>query len=205
MAILTSEATLIVEQGTPVTATETVTFLGIGSAGSTDAKRVLTHPNALLAPITYAKNPDRTLNLDNEVLFHPITDALLTLGSRRVVRFETAVDDVVATEIWEAADGTASMPTFLLRALYEYMINPPSSGFITWEPRNRSTKKYNVEFVRLRVGNEGDDMDVLDVRAGGGRFKGGDYDNALDALNALETGVVDREVRLVMRVVSEAS
>src|SRR3990167_1313714 len=207
MPTITSEATLIIEEGAPIEVAETVTFLGIGSAGDPSAARVVTPPNSLLAPITYWGNPTRTLNLDNNVLYKPISSAVLTLGSRRVVRFETNVEDVIVTEIGTGDDSRASMPTFFLRQLYEYLINPPvfdseDQEYIMWEPRDRNARVFNVEFVDLIVGG-GEDFDVMDLRDLGGKFKGGSMSNALDGLNVLETGLVDREVRLVMRIVSE--
>ena len=209
MAILTESKFIEIQAGAATVATTTITFLGIGSDGTYGAKRILTHPTTSLAPITYFSNPDRTLGMDNDALFHPITNAVLTLGTTRVVRFETGVDDVIATEIWEGEDGRASMPTFFLRQLYEYLINPPAFSeltpvYIQWEPRERNARVFNVEFLSLSVGGSGESQfDLVDLRDLGGKFKGGTALNALDGLNATETGLVDREVRLRMRIVSE--
>lgn len=215
-----AETLIIIQQGVPAEAVEEVTFLGIGSAGDPDACRLMTHPNnfvssVALAPITYTVgvhcfNPGRTLNLDNDVLNHPITSAPLTIGGRKVIRFETSQTDVVVTEIWEGNNNKASMPTALFREFYEFLTNPPvvdvtMPEFIIWEPRDRNTKSYEIELMDLSVGGGGGDndtrFDVVDMRGPGGIFRGGTFENATDGLNLLPTGLIDRTVTLRFRIV----
>lgn len=209
------EEYIVIQAGVPTVLEDDIVFLGVGSAGTRRACRRLVFPAAvspLLAPITYATagrcmNPTRTINLDNEALLNPSAQAIKTLGSTRVVRFDEALEDVVVQEVWSPTGG-ASMPTFLFRLLYEYWLNAPAytiagTDFIQWEPRDRTTKVYNVELVGLVVGGR-DGYDVADLKADGGRWDGGDYDTGLDKLNATLTGLVDTEVRLTMRIVSEA-
>lgn len=211
MAIVTGDKSSIIQQGTPIVASTQVTFLGIGTQGDVAAKRRLVHPDTDLAPIVYWGNPTRSINIDNDVLKHPISAVITTLGSTRVVRFERGTDDVVVQEIWTGSDQEAAMPSFFLRQLYEYLNNPPAFSssaqtYIQWLPRDRNAKTYNVEIISLRVGGGGRSdaaFDFVDVRARGGTFKGGDYQNPLDGLSVLETGLVDRTVTLRMRVVSE--
>lgn len=207
---------ITIQQGEATVTTAAVTFLGIGSAGTVGACRRLVFPSAVspfLAPIVYSAagkclNPSRTLNLDNAVLPAPTGEVVKTLGSTRVVRFDEATEDVIVTEIWAGQAG-ASMPTALFRQLYEYWINAPEfalaqTEFIQWEPRDRTAVVYDVEIVRLTVGGRGG-LDVADLRDPGGQFGGGDFDNGTDPLNVLATGLIDREVRLVMRVVGVAA
>ncbi len=215
MTILSSTAQLIVEQGSPIVTIDTVTFLGIASAGDRSAKRRIVHPDSLLAPITYWGNPLRTLGLDNDVLFHPIVKPTRTLGTTAVERFETAIDDVVVTEIWKGGDAELSMPTFFFRQLYEYIINRPvfvaaAPVYIQWQPRDRNAIVYNVELLSLQVGGQGPpggeaDFDVIDVRPRGGIYDGGTRSAPFDDLNLTETGAIDREVRLRMKIVSKAA
>ena len=81
--------TIFIGLGTPTTVQPSLVLFGSGQAGEIGAQRILVHPDGTnFAPITYYKNPTRTFNLDNEVLPSPIADAVLTLGSRPVVRFE---------------------------------------------------------------------------------------------------------------------
>ena len=207
--------TLIVIQGAAaVVAEDEVVFLGIGSAGDPDACRRLVFPASvtpLLPPIVYSianvcRNPDRTFNLDNAVLPHPITEAVRTLGSTRVIRFEEQEEDVIVTEQWVGSQRQLAMTTALWRQFYEYLINAkliPSIGpdFIQWEPRDRTDRIYNVELLSLSVGGgEGERrFDVVDLKDDGG----GEIQNALDSLSPVPTGAIDREVELRMRILSE--
>lgn len=205
---------IVIQQGAAVVAEEEVTFLGIGSAGDPEACRRLVFPanvSPLLAPIVYAigascANPDRTINLDNAVLPHPITDPVKTLGTTKVIRFENLDEDVIVTEVWEADETNQRLTTALFRMFYEYLINAKlvdSTGpdFITWEPRDRTTKIYNVELLSLDVGGGGPEerFDVVDLRDPGGD----EIQTGTDPLNLTPTGVVDREMRLRMRIISE--
>lgn len=205
---------IVIQQGAAVVAEEEVTFLGIGSAGDPEACRRLVFPanvSPLLAPIVYAigascANPDRTINLDNAVLPHPITEAVKTLGTTKVTRFENEIPDVIVTEIWEADETNQRLTTALFRMFYEYLINAKlvdSTGpdFITWEPRDKTDKIYNVELLSLDVGGGGPEerFDVVDLRGRGGD----EIQTETDPLNLSPTGVVDREMRLRMRVISE--
>ncbi len=209
------EVLIIIQQGAAAVAEDEVQFLGIGSAGDVGACRRLVFPanvSPLLPPIVYSiaglcANPDRTLNLDNAVLPHPLTEAVRTIGSTRVVRFEEQTEDVIVTEIWEGSDSRAAMTTALFRQFYEYLINAaliPSTGalgFIEWEPRNRNDKTYTVELLSLSVGGGAGEarFDVKDLREPGGD----QIQTGLDTINPVPTGLVDREVRLRMRVLAE--
>ncbi len=212
------ETLIIINAGPPVVAEEEVTFLGIGSAGDPGACRRLVFPanvTPLLPPIVYSvgglcRNPDRTFNLDNDVLPHPITSAVRTIGSTRVIRFEERTEDVIVTEVWEGSNTLFPMTTALWRQFYEYLVNAdliPGGGpdFITWEPRDRTARIYNVEILSLSVGGGDGEarFDVVDFRDAGGLNDGGTIANALDNLNLLPTGMLDRTVELRMRIVSE--
>ncbi len=209
----TAVRTIFIGLGVPTTVTPSLVLFGSGQAGEIGAQRILTHPDGVnFAPITYYKNPTRTFNLDNEVLPAPISDAVLTLGSRPVVRFERAIKDVVITELWEGAeDRRAAMPTYLFRLFYEYLRNPPpfdsqAQTYLTWEPRDRSLKKYNVQLYLLRVGGGGESdldkvFDIDDFRLPAGP----DVRTPLESFDVNPTGLITRDVVLKMRVVSEAA
>lgn len=215
-----AETLIVIQQGNPLVAEAAVQFVGTGSAGDPDACRRLIYPSSVspfLAPITYTiggvcLNPTRTLNLDNVVLTHPITDAVRTLGTTRVLRFETEIDDIIVTEIWTGSDRVSSMPTAFFRLLYEYLINPPpitlvNPVYIQWEPRDRNENTYDIEILSLSVGGNSDEerFDVLDLRDAGGIYRGGSIANALDDLSPEATGLIDREVRLRFKIVGIAS
>ncbi len=188
------ETLIIIQQGTPVVVEDALTFLGTGSQGDPAACRRLVWPasvSPLLPPLTYTVgsagqcfNPSRTFNLDNKVLPHPRTSVVETLSTTKVVRFERGDDDVVVTETWDGG-----MTTALFRLFYDYLINAsllsavgPS---IQWEPRDRSTRTYDVALLSLTVGaGEGETrFDVADIRADQGVV--GTFDNALTSLSPL--------------------
>ncbi len=209
---------IVIQQGTPVVVTSGVTFLGTGSAGDRDACRRLVFPSTvsnLLAPITYSTgprgqcmNPTRTFNLDNTVLPHPTTQVVKTLTGSRTIRQEETATDVIVTEVW-AADSGLSMPTPMFRLLYEYLVNGaligPTDDKIQWEPRDRSDRIYTVDLLSLTVGSgEGETrFDVTDVR--GLDASTSDFDNALTTWNAVDAGIIDREVRLRMRIIADVT
>lgn len=208
---------IAIQQGDPVVAESAVTFLGAGSAGDPTACRRLVFPasvSPLLAPIVYAVgspsaclNPTTTLGLDNVALTHPITSTVRTIGTTKTVRFESVLADVVVTEVWEPTRG-AAMPTSLFRLLYEYLVNATlidatAGPFIQWEPRDRTTRIYNVELLSLSVGGgEGESrFNIRDIREAGGQPL--TLDGALSGLNPTPTGLIDEEVELRMKVISE--
>jgi hypothetical protein len=196
--------------GSPVVAAASSIILGSGPAGDLTASRRLVHPDSDTFPeLVYPRNPDRTTNLDNQVLPAPLASVALTLTGTRVTRFERSISDTLCTEIWEAGTSLSMLAPFF-RLLYEYLANPPAfdpvdQPYILWEPRDRTDRVYEVELVRMTVGQGGepDVFDVKELRAGGGKWAGGDVLNPLDALDTVQVGVLDREVRLTMRVVAE--
>lgn len=205
-----SHRTYEVFLGTPVEAELGVTLLGTGSAGDPSARRRLVHPNPALPPITYAVNPARSLNLDNDVVAAPITGLVQTLASTRLVRFDRNLEDAVVAEVWPGSDRSAAMPTSFLRLLLEYWLNPPafdplSPSYVRWEPRDRNANAYDVELVRITVGGQ-DGLDVGDVREPGGRHDpnlAATIEAALDDLDEEPTGLVDRPVAMLLRVVAK--
>lgn len=148
----------IIGQGTPTVVESTVQLLGVGADGTVGAKRIMTHPDSTtFPPVSYYRNPDFTVNLDNEVLTAPLATPILTLSSTQLVRFDTNLEDVIISEVWEGSTGRASMPTFLFRELYEYLINPPAfdaqnQSYISWQPRDRNTTSYDIQLYQITVG-----------------------------------------------------
>ena len=205
----TSTRTIFIGAGSPTTVSSTVTIFDSGQAGVLGSKRILTHPDGSnFSAITYYRNPTRTFNLDNEVLKFPFSEAVLTLSSRPVVRFEGSIDDVVVEEVWEGAEGRkAAMPTSLFRQLYEYLINPPvfdplAQTYITWAPRDRSAKTYNVQLYRLTVGSSSGDQRVFDVDD----FRlpvPPEIQHPLMTMDVTPDGLLTRTVTMSLRIVSE--
>ncbi len=203
-----SSRLVFIGAGVATSVSSTLVIYDSGQAGVLGAQRILTHPDAdNFAAINYYRNPDTTFNLDNEVLPSPIAEPVRTLTSRKVVRFEETLQDVVVTEIWEGRrNSRAAMPTFLFRQLYEYLRNPPAfdasnQTFITWAPRDRTAKVYNVELFGLKVGSGSKDqvLEVDDFRLP----TPPEVKNPLQSLDVSPTGLITNTVEVRMRVVSE--
>ena len=204
----TTTRIVFLELGVPTVSQSTLVLYETGQAGEVGAKRVLTHPNGDdFSAIAYYKNPTRTFNLDNQVLVAPRSDAVPTLGSRQVVRFERGIDDVIVTEVWEGAENRrAAMPTSLWRQLYEYLRNPPAfdpvtQTFITWAPRDRTTLVYNVQLYQIRVGGGGSDeqiFDIDDVRLPAST----EVKNPLETMDVTPDGFLTRNVQVKLHIVS---
>lgn len=193
--------------------TVSLVLIGSGPAGDPSAYRRLVHPDGEdFPPLVYASNPDRTINLDNAVLPAPLVSSQMTLTSTRVTRFERGIEDTICQEIWSADRSRASMTVAQFRLLYELFLNPPEfdpalPAWLVWEPRDRTDRVYNVELLLLTCGGN-DSAAAFDVRplyAKGGLYDGGDVSAPLDHFDTVRTGLLDREVRLTMRVVSEVT
>jgi hypothetical protein len=210
-----SETILVIQQGESEPSDESLVFLDTGMPGTPGAPRRLVYPDfePLLPPVVYAVtadalalNPDRTLGFDLEPLPHPLTAVRQTLASTRIIRFERALEDVVVTEVW-LGEGGISMPAAFLRLLYEYLRNPPPSDQpIVWEPRDRTERRWYVELLSLSVGGGADDegrFDLVDLREPGGLANGGSSANGTETLWATPSGLIDREVRMRMRILAE--
>jgi hypothetical protein len=208
---VTSERAYEIQLGPEASATSTIEIVAVGSAQTPASPRRLVHPDAgNFVPISYYLNPERTMNLDNVPMRHPVSSTVMTLGTTKVVRFERNQDDIIITEVWPGDESRASMPSNFLRMLYEYIINPPAFDLFTptyvqWEPADRNDVTYNVELISLEVGGTTEDewFDVKEVLAAGGTFNGGDIPNAFDSIDIVKTGLVDREVRLKFLILSE--
>ena len=207
-----SSTTFPIYAGVPISATSSVTLVETGMTGDRTAKTRLVHPDAVtFPPLVYYRNPDRRWNFDQAPLLAPIVNVQRTIGSTRVTRFEQGVEDVLVTEVWESGQGRASMTASQFRLLYELLINPPAFDpnapeYIQWEPRNETDSVFNVELLALQLGGSGENpYDVRVWRATGGQYHGGTVREPIDSLDLVESGLVDREVRLSMRIVSEVA
>ena len=196
---------IILQAGTPAVSSQALKLLPINSSGDPTALRRLVYPtaaSALIAPLVYAsgglnQNPTRTLNFHREPLLKRQTTPVKTLGSTQLVDFTDKLEDVLITEVWSAESGF-SMTAAMWRELKAYYDNPPDPTlgvFVQWEPRDETTKVYNVQIVSITPG----DYDILEVVGRGG----GTIATATSGLEPTSTGLIDTEVRLVLRIVSE--
>lgn len=194
--------------GTPTTVDSTVTILEAGDQGDPNALRILAHPDSeSFPPIVYPRLPDDDFNIDNDVLVAPLTELLLTEGTTHLSRHVKNLDDGVVTEIWNGGRGQASVPTSFFRLLYEYWKNPPAFSptnqtYITWQPRDRNDREFNVEIIsvllgRGRVNQEFHTRRVLESG-------GAELPTAQDGVENGSSWLVDT-VTLSMRIVSEVA
>jgi hypothetical protein len=198
------------QQGVAVEAVSTVQLLDTGLTGARGALRRLTHPTAgTFAPLTYYLNPTRTVNYDNDVLRSPITSVIRTLSASRVIQFAELTEDVIVQEIWEAGGGL-SMPVFMFRLLYEYLVNPPAFSasvpvYVQWEPRDRSDQVFNVQLLSLEVGGRG--YSIRHWQSDGGpndpRTPTATGLTPTDTMDVAPTALLDQPVTLTMRIVDE--
>lgn len=193
----TEETVWEILEGDAQEATATITLVSAESAGTTGALTTLTHPDTTNFPIvTYNRNPDRRVNFDQEPLFPPTAETLRTLGTTQVFSTANAIDDVIVTERWNAANGTASMSAAQFRRIYELIVNQPTPAdpevFVQWQPADRTTRTWNVVLVNLRLGAGNGQLDFKEV----GLFSAG-------TLDAVATGLLDRQVELDLKIVSE--
>ncbi len=210
MATLTGTKVYEILAGADDTEDETVIIVESASAGTPGARRILTHPDAdNFPPVSYDFMPSRTINLDNDVLFVPATSTIQTLGTTLPFREERAIDDVTVTEKWEVSGAEASMTSAFARRLYELLNNPPALSdpevFITWQPADRNAFTYNVVMLDMRIGGSSAKLDWNDLLDRGGLAAGGDSKNALDDIDTVTTGVVDRTVELDLKIVSKVT
>lgn len=215
MTTITGSRLYQIFAGAPVTVDEEVTILGLGPTGDATLRRRLVHPDSEnFEPILYWSNPDRTFNLDNEVLRAPITAVLRALEGSAVTRFDELVADVIITEVWVGTEQKFSMPAFVFRQLYEYLINPPAWApaapvYIQYSPQDKNPKTYNVELLRLAVGSAGDPSQLFDVTEffpvgqGAGQAQADPLESLDEAFANEGSGLLDRTVILQMKVVSE--
>lgn len=195
----TSFSTYELLEGSTQTTETSVTIVSAGSAGTPSCLRTLEHPDSANFPIvTYNRNPDRTINFDQEPLYPPSSRLLKTLGTTQALLSPNELDDVLVTEIWQGNDNRSPMVAAQFRRLYELIINPPAPAtpeeYIQWSPCDRTDVVYNVILVDLRVGGGSGSLDVRDV----GLFAAGDLDE-------VATGLLDRTVELDLKLISEVT
>ncbi len=197
-------------QGAATAAVSTQQLLTAGLTGTRGALRKLSHPDTInFPPLTYFRNPDRLLNYGNEVLRHPITDVERTLSSSKTVRFEQVDEDVVITETWNAQGGV-SLPLGFFNSLYELLVNPPvfsatAQTFIQWEPRDRSTEKWNVEFLEMQLGTQRFAFDTRYLIAEGGPTDPGNpgtINTPTDTVESVASALFDQPLSLRFRLIS---
>ena len=144
--------------------------------------RCLVYPTTTFAPIVYTHNPTKTVNFDvSPVDKRPEVNHFPTITDNRFTVWPGYAKDASVSEIWQGSDAEASMDLGFFRQLVNYYQNPPVSGFIVWQPKDRTAVTYNILIESLTAG--GTDITY----------------NYIASLNLYMLG----EVRLKFRIISE--
>jgi hypothetical protein len=118
-----------------------------------------------LATITYTHNPTTTINFDiSPVDKRPVAIGLPTITDNRITAWPGYAKDASVTEVWAGGGARASMDLGFFRQLVNYYQNPPASGFIIWEPKDRTTARYNIIIESLTAGGSELEYDYLATR-----------------------------------------
>jgi hypothetical protein len=149
------------------------------------ALRELHYPDDLLPPLIYEMNPDKWHNFDTEPLTaRPMLKGDMTLKDTLLAQWPGYLKDQPVKEYWLGEDTKSHMTAYWFRRLWEYYINPPTSGFITWWPKDRTVKGYNIVIESLSAGGEG---------------------GVLLHTIAIQAGFIMGEVIFVFRIIGEAT
>lgn len=163
MAILSSSITFTVGDAAPIaTTTGDVVFSSpspspilpgdpVGVAAG--ELRRLVYPTTAFAPIVYATNPDVYTNFNASPL--DVRPTVLTTGSLEdnlLVGWVGRPKDVSIEERWLGSTTRSRMKLDFFMELHNYYRNPPTNGtYIQWEPRDRTTKVYNIVIESLSL------------------------------------------------------
>lgn len=161
------------------------------AATATSELRRLVYPNNSFAPIIYESNPDIYTNFNTAPLDkRPRAFAQATLQDNVLIGWQGVSRDVSIDERWIGSAKQSRMTLAMFLALQDYYNNPPTNGtYIVWEPRDRTSKTYNIVIESLSLSLTGS--------AGQGA---GDFE--FDYL-ATRHGYVVGTVQLSFRIVSE--
>jgi len=115
-----------------------------------------------LAPLVYEKNPDSWTNFDSEPMVkRPTIAKTATLADNRLTGWFGFTRDRPIIETWKGSDSESSIMLTFLRGLYAYYENPPSTGYITWAPKDRTADVYNIVINSVTLGGTDIKFDYL--------------------------------------------
>jgi hypothetical protein len=200
MATITGSLTFTVGDSVPVETTTAeikpaaILAVTTGNPAKTtlDQLRRLTYPGGLFAPIIYESNPDMYTNFNTSPLDkRPRAFATATLTDNILIGWQGVSKDVPIKEVWNGSSTVSRVTLDFFLALQDYYANPPSAGqYIQWEPRDRTSKKYNILIETL----------TLSVTGSAGQGVG-DFD--FDYI-ATRWGYCAGTMELTFRIISEA-
>jgi len=163
MAIISNSITFTVGDNTPVATTQSDIVLGTASPsvilpgdplGVTAGElRRLVYPSTLFAPIIYETNPDVYTNFNTSPLdVRPRALTVGTLEDNVIMGWLGQSKDVSIAERWLGSTTKSRMTLAFFTELQNYYRNPPTNGtYIQWEPRDRTSKVYNIVLEALTL------------------------------------------------------
>jgi hypothetical protein len=199
MPTITGTLNFTVGNQTPVATTTTdikpAAIVAVSSGNSaitqTSELRRLVYPTNDFAPLIYESNPDLYTNFNTSPLDkRPRAFAQATLQDNILIGWQGVSRDVNIDERWVGSARQSRMTLAMFLALNDYYSNPPTNGsYIIWEPRDRTSKTYEIVIENLTLSMSGS--------AGQGA---GDYE--FDYL-VTRHGYVSGTVQLSFRIVGE--
>jgi hypothetical protein len=159
MPTLTGTLNFTVGNQTPVATTTTEIKPAVVLASSsenaaltqTSELRRLVYPTGSFAPLIYESNPDIYTNFHTSPLDkRPRAFAQATLQDNILIGWHGVSRDVSIDEKWIGGNKQSRMTLGMFLALHDYYVNPPTNGqYIVWEPRDRTSKTYNIVIESL--------------------------------------------------------
>ncbi len=184
-----------IQLGAETTTTTPFTVASTGSTGTPGALRTIEHPDVSSPIVTYARNPDRTINFLSSPLIGPVGSTRRTLNTTLPYVDSSVLGDVLVTEQWFGSPNRAAMTASFFKLLWEVFENIPVTGqFVEWDPKDLITTgvKYDVVVMDLRAGGRSGRVDAKELSAGS------------IGLDAVATGILDKtvEMDLLLRAVA---
>jgi len=165
MPTITGTLNFTVGNQTPVATTTTeikpaaVTAISSSNPGMTQTSelRRLVYPTSSFAPLVYESNPDMYTNFNTSPLDkRPRAFAQATLSDNILIGWQGVSRDVNIDERWIASAKSSRMTLSFFLALQDYYANPPTNGqYIIWEPRDRTSKTYEIVIESLTLSATG--------------------------------------------------
>lgn len=154
MTILTSETTFNIIAASEYFEEAEDLYLYPENAGDL-AIRELRYPGDVLPPLFYESNPDYWENFDSIPMTNrPQVKTELTIASAQIVQWPGYYPDRPVREYWRGDSHKTRMYMYMLRRFYEYFAYPPFAGYITWCPKDRTTKSYHIVIESVQAGGQ---------------------------------------------------
>lgn len=161
MAVITNSLSFTVGNQTPVATTTaevnptpTTSSSASNPALTADTElRRLVYPTVAFGPIVYESNPDVYTNFHTSPMDkRPRAFTQATLTDNIIIGWLGVNRDVAIEERWVGNSKESRMKLDFFLALKDYYENPPTNGtYIQWEPRDRTTKKYDIVIETLTL------------------------------------------------------